>query len=55
MQNIATPSRVKVDQLKIVNVSTEGLFTPLVDKGLDRLTDQKIEHVMCTSSLSAFN
>mgnify|MGYP000919817822 CR=1 FL=1 len=29
------------------------LFRSLTDKGLDRLTATKIEHILCTSALSA--
>lgn len=29
------------------------LLRPLTEKGLDRLTTAKIEHVICTSALSA--
>ncbi len=32
-----------------------ALFTTLTKKGLDRLTDARIEHVICTSALAAFN
>ena len=30
------------------------LFTPLTEKGLDRLTDSRIEHIICTTALAAF-
>jgi len=30
-----------------------GLFQSLVEKGLDRLTAAKVEHILCTSALSA--
>jgi len=30
-----------------------GLFQSLTEKGLDRLTVAKVEHVLCTSALSA--
>lgn len=29
------------------------LFQSLTEKGLDRLTVEKIEHILCTSALSA--
>mgnify|MGYP001606593492 FL=1 len=39
------------EQKKAVETST--LFKSLTEKGLDRLTAAKIEHVICTSALSA--
>jgi len=33
--------------------SLSNLLKPLTEKGLDRLTTAKIEHVICTSALSA--
>jgi hypothetical protein len=43
-------------QFPIIEQKEEGLldlFKPLTEKGLDRLTTAKIEHVICTSALSA--
>ena len=31
------------------------LLISLPEKGLDRLTNGKIEHIICTSALAAFN
>ena len=44
-----------VEKSKVRTVSLCGLFTTLADKGLNRLTNSKIEHIICTSSLAAFN
>jgi len=30
-----------------------GIFKSLTEKGLDRLTVAKVEHILCTSALSA--
>ena len=46
--NYQVPAR---EQKKVEEVST--LFKSLTEKGLDRLTAAKIEHVICTSALSA--
>lgn len=35
------------------NEIASDLFKPLTEKGLDRLTASKIEHIICTSALSA--
>ncbi len=55
MQNVTTLPLVDIEKSKVSTVSSVGLFTSLVDKGLNRLTDSEIEHIMCTSSLAAFN
>lgn len=41
---ILIPSDSKID----------GLFISLTEKGLNSLTDKKIEHIICTSALAAF-
>lgn len=44
-------------ELLIVSVNSgkiDGLFTLLTEKGMDRLTESKIEHVICTTALAAF-
>jgi len=55
MQNILTLPLIEIENSKVLTITTSGLFASLVDKGLNRLTDAKIEHIMCTSSLAAFN
>ncbi|MBU0976070.1 hypothetical protein KJ918_04685 [Patescibacteria group bacterium] len=55
MQNISTLPLIEIENSKILAITTNGLFASLVDKGLNRLTDAEIEHIMCTSSLAAFN
>jgi len=42
-------------QLPVTEQENEksDLLRPLTEKGLDRLTTAKIEHVICTSALSA--
>lgn len=55
MRNITTLPIVEIEKSKVMTVSTAGLFESLADKGLNRLTDAEIEHIMCTSSLAAFN
>jgi hypothetical protein len=55
MQNITTLPVIDIEKSKVLTVSLAGLFTSLADKGLNRLTDAEIEHIMCTSSLAAFN
>jgi len=42
------------DQILNSDVKINCLFTPLTQKGLDRLTDSEIEHIICTSALAAF-
>jgi hypothetical protein len=56
MQNVKTPPILilETDNLR-ASVLNAGIFASLVDKGLNRLTDAEIEHIMCTSSLAAFN
>ncbi len=55
MQNIATLPHIEKEKPENLIITMDGLFTSLVDKGLNRLTDAEIEHIMCTSSLAAFN
>lgn len=55
MQNITTLPIVEIEKSKVLTSTVDGIFTSLVDKGLNRLTDAEIEHIMCTSSLAAFN
>ena len=39
--------------MKQKNKVASDLLKPLTKKGLDRLTSSKIEHIICTSALSA--
>ena len=55
MQNISTLPLIEIENSKVLTITMNGLFASLVDKGLNRLTDAEIEHIMCTSSLAAFN
>jgi len=55
MQNITTLPIINIEKSKVLTISKSGLFASLIDKGLDRLTNAKIEHILCTSSLAAFN
>lgn len=61
MQTIQTYPTISVDyeHADPLFISTpmrdlKGLFMSLPEKGLDRLTDAKIEHIICTSALAAF-
>lgn len=62
MQTLPTSpiASIAYDQTKYLFTSTpvrnvSGLFKSLTEKGLDRLTGDKIEHIICTSALAAFN
>ncbi len=59
MKNITTlpllDTLVDIEKSKTLATEKAGLFTSLTDKGLNKLTDSEIEHIMCTSSLAAFN
>jgi|GEM_PF-4410413 len=48
----------KYEQTNQILISSDskidGLFISLTEKGLNSLTDRKIEHVICTSALAAF-
>lgn len=39
--------------LSIQQEEEPGFLRPLAEKGLDRLTEAKVEHIICTSALSA--
>ena len=54
MQNISVLP-IEVEESRVLSTTKSNFFASLVDKGLNRLTDAEIEHVMCTSSLAAFN
>lgn len=55
MKNTITLPIIEIEKSKVSSVSVAGIFVSLADKGLNRLTDAEIEHIMCTSSLAAFN
>ncbi len=56
MKNSSTLAKKEIRKIGIISENTDkNLFISLADKGLCSLTDTKIEHIMCTSSLAAFN
>jgi hypothetical protein len=49
-----------IDQARLVvrpsveMIAEEGIFSTLPEKGLDRLLQARIEHIICTSALAGF-
>jgi len=51
----STKDYTEVIEINPVKSNLVSIFTSLTSKGLNRMTDKQIEHIMCTSSLAAFN
>ena len=55
MKNVTTLPIIDIEKSEVLNVPALGIFTSLTEKGLNKLTKAEIEHILCTSSLAAFN